>query len=55
MTTEHALIAFGTFLVTLAGMVILGVGHWRQQALLLKYAGGDSFYEAMVTPGGASG
>jgi hypothetical protein len=24
VTTEHALIAFGTFLVTLAGMVTLG-------------------------------
>ena len=48
LTWTHLWIALGTFLATLAFMCHVGLGHWRQQRLLLKYAGGDSFYEAMI-------
>jgi tetratricopeptide (TPR) repeat protein len=45
---EHAYIAVATLTATLVVMAAIGLGHWRQQRLLLKYAGGDSFYEAML-------
>ena len=48
LTATHLWIAVGTFLATAAFMCYVGHGHWQQQKLLLKYAGGDSFYEAMI-------
>ena len=46
---QHAYIAAAAFAATLLVMCYMGYGHWREQRLLLKYAGGDSFYE-MVMP-----
>ena len=48
LTATHLWIAAGTFLATAAFMCYVGHGHWQQQKLLLKYAGGDSFYQAMI-------
>lgn len=48
LTMTHAYIAAATFAATLLVMAAIGMRHWRQQALLIKYAGGDSFYDAML-------
>ena len=48
LTLTHLFVALATLLVTLAAMTKLGYGHWNRQKLLLKYAGGDSFFDAFV-------
>ena len=47
LSWTHLATAAATLLVTLGGMGWLGRAHWSRQRLLVKYAGGETFYEEM--------
>ena len=51
----HAAAAAATLLATVGGMCWLGHAHWSRQRLLVKYAGGETFYEEMLVASGGGG
>lgn len=51
----HAAAAAATLLATVGGMCWLGHAHWSRQRLLVKYAGGETFYEEMLVASGGAG
>ena len=48
LTMTDAYIVAATFIATFAFLYRVGAKHWKNQQLLLKYAGGDTFYETML-------
>ena len=44
----------GDALATVGGMCWLGHAHWSRQRLLVKYAGGETFYEEMIVASASS-
>ena len=48
LTMQDAYIVAATFMVTFVFLYRVGATHWKNQQLLLKYAGGDTFYETML-------
>ena len=50
----HLAAAAATLLATVGGMCWLGHAHWSRQRLLVKYAGGETFYEEMIVASASS-
>ena len=48
---SHVITAAATLVASVGGMVLLGYKQWARQRLLVKYAGGETFYEELLVPG----
>ena len=54
LSWSHLATAAATLLVTLGGMGWLGHTRWSRQRLLVRYAGGETFYEETLVAASAA-